>query len=155
MNTIQLIPIGIVTNNRKEVKDDFWGKVTSVIELDPEQFTEEALYGLKDFSHVEIIYHFHLLDHSKIEKTARHPRNNTEWPRVGIFSQRGKNRPNGIGLTTCKIVSVDGLKLTVEALDAVDGTPILDIKPYMKEFGPKDEVIQPQWSKELMKEYFL
>lgn len=151
---LNLSSIGIVRSDRKEVMDDQWGQVVSIIELDSNQFTEEALYGLEEFSHIDVIFHFHLMDPSKIEWNARHPRNNMEWPKVGIFSQRGKNRPNGIGVSTCKLLKVEGLILTVQALDAVDGTPVLDIKPYMAEFAPREDVKQPEWSKQLMVNYF-
>jgi hypothetical protein len=70
-----------------------------------------ALAGLCDFSHVEVRFHMDQVDPSKVEKTARHPRNNTEWPKVGIFAQRGKDRPNQIGTTICKILRVDGLRI--------------------------------------------
>jgi tRNA (Thr-GGU) A37 N-methylase len=90
----------------------------------------------------------------KVERTARQPRNNTDWPKVGIFAQRGKNRPNQIGTTICRIKKIDGLKLYVRGLDAVDGPPVLDIKPWVGEFGPRGEVHQPQWISELMKSYW-
>ena len=99
------------------------------VELDAEQFSAEALAGLSDFSHVEILFYMNEVDPLKVEKTARHPRNNTAWPKVGIFSQRGKNRPNQIGLTICKILKVEDRNLYIEGLDAIDGTPVLDIKP--------------------------
>ena len=73
---------------------------------------------------------------------------------AGIFAQRGKNRPNKIGITICRLISVRGLSVEVEALDAIDGTPVLDIKPYMCEFGPRGEVTQPEWATELMSAYW-
>ncbi len=85
---------------------------------------------------------------------ARHPRGNTNWDKVGIFAQRAKNRPNQLGSTICKIKRIDGLSIHVDGLDAIDGTPVLDIKPYVKEFAPRGETYQPQWVSELMKEYW-
>ncbi len=79
----------------------------------------------------------------KIETGARHPRGNRDWPLVGIFAQRGKNRPNRLGVSRCRVVTVEGLDVHVEGLDAVDGTPVPDLKPYMEEFGPRGEVHQP------------
>jgi tRNA (adenine37-N6)-methyltransferase len=149
-----IVPIGVVRTERLEIKDDDWGSNISVIEIDENQFTEEVLYGLEEFSHLEVIFHFHKVETNKIEKGARHPRNNTDWPKVGIFSQRGKNRPNLLGASTCKILKVDGLAITVEALDAIDGTPVIDLKPYMKEFAPQGETKQPHWATELMKNYY-
>lgn len=94
------------------------------------------------------------VDPGKTEKTARHPRNNPDWPKVGIFAQRGKNRPNQVGTSVCKIVKVDGLLLHLEGLDAVDGTPVLDIKPWVQEFAPRGSVFQPLWITELMSRYW-
>ena len=85
---------------------------------------------------------------------ARHPRNNPDWPAVGIFAQRGKNRPNRIGSTLCRVLGVDGRTLHVAELDAIDGTPVLDLKPVMAEFLPRGEICQPEWSRELMRDYW-
>lgn len=150
---IQLRPIAVVRNSRSEIEDDNWGDVISVLELEP-SMPEDALHGLEDFSHAEILYYFHLVPDSKIETGARHPRNNTDWPKVGILSQRGKNRPNRLGATLVNILRREGRHLEVQGLDAIDGTPILDIKPVMREFLPRGEVHQPEWATELMKQYW-
>jgi tRNA-Thr(GGU) m(6)t(6)A37 methyltransferase TsaA len=152
--SISLNPIGYVRGGRTEAIDDDWGDVEAVIELDALQFDPDVTAGLDDFSHLEVVYVFHLVDEAKIETKARHPRNNKEWPLVGIFAQRAKGRPNRIGMTTCEIVAVDGLRVTVRGLDAIDGTPVLDVKPYMTEFAPRTAVKQPDWSRELMKQYW-
>ncbi len=150
---IQLTPIAIVHNSRIEVEDDNWGNIVSVIELN-ESMPEDALAGIEGFSHAEVFYYFHLVPDLKIETGARHPRNNMDWPKVGILSQRGKNRPNKLGATIVKILKRDGRQLHVQGLDAINGTPILDIKPVMHEFLPREEVHQPEWATELMKQYW-
>jgi tRNA-Thr(GGU) m(6)t(6)A37 methyltransferase TsaA len=150
---MELSPIGTVKNTRQLVEDDNWGGVVSVIELAP-SFTGEALLQIEEFSHAEIIYYFHLVQNEKIEIGARHPRNNKDLPKVGIFAQRGKNRPNRLGATIVKIIKREGTQLFVQGLDAIDGTPVLDIKPVMKEFLPREVVIQPEWATELMKNYW-
>lgn len=146
-------PIGTVVNSRKEVEDDYWGDVTSVIELATD-LDESSLDGIQAFSHLEIIYLFHLVSDERIQYGARHPRNNKSWPKVGIFAQRGKNQPNKLGTTVVKLIKCEGRKLFVSGLDAIDGTPIIDIKPVMKEFLPREEVTQPDWSKQLMVNYW-
>ncbi|WP_297620028.1 SAM-dependent methyltransferase [Nocardia sp.] len=151
---LEIEPVGRVVGGRGEAFDDHWGSVEATIELDPERFTPEALAGLEDFSHLEVVYHFHLVPEEKVETGARHPRNRQDWPLVGIFAQRGKNRPNRIGVSRCRLLGVDGLTVRVAGLDAIDGTPVLDIKPYMSEFGPRGDLRQPEWSTELMGEYF-
>jgi len=150
---ITLQPIGIVRNSRQEIEDDHWGGIVSEIVLD-ESLSEENLWGIEEFSHAEVIFYFHQVDDEKIVTGARHPRNNPAWPRVGIFAQRGKNRPNRIGLAAVRIISREGKVLRVEGLDAIDGTPVLDIKPIMAEFLPRENIRQPEWSKELMREYW-
>jgi tRNA (Thr-GGU) A37 N-methylase len=94
------------------------------------------------------------VDTSNVVTGARHPRGNKDWPEVGIFAQRGKDRPNRIGSTICRVARVEGTRLFVIELDAIDGTPVLDIKPVMAEFLPRGEVWQPEWSHELMREYW-
>ena len=149
---IELESIGTVRNSVTEPLDDIWGGLESVIELDC--FPAEALTGLSDYSHVEVVFHFHQLAESDAIRDARHPRSRTDWPKVGIFAQRAKRRPNRIGVTVCRLLAVEGTKLRVEGLDAIDGTPVLDIKPYVREFGPKGEVRQPKWASELMAGYW-
>ena len=155
MSPITLAPIGRVHSPRTEAKDDFWGNVTSLIELDGTRFTPDSLLGLTDFSHIVVLYNLHLIPDANIVTGACHPRGNPDWPRVGIFAQRKKDRPNRLGVSVCELLEVDGLKLKVKALDAIDGTPVLDIKPYVREFEPDPvRVRQPQWMTELMDDYF-
>ncbi len=146
-------PVGRVVGGRAEVLDDEWGGVAAVIRLD-DRFGADALAGLDAFSHVEVVYHFDRVPPEKVETGARHPRGNTDWPPVGIFAQRGKNRPNRLGVSRCRLLRVDGREVHVEGLDAVDGTPVLDIKPYMTEFGPRGAVTQPGWATEIMRHYY-
>lgn len=146
--------IGFVSASRAHAEDDFWGGEESAIEL-AEGLGAEALDGLAAFSHVEVLFLFHEVAEAKIVTGARHPRNNRDWPAVGIFAQRGKNRPNRIGSTICLVLRVEGRRLFVAELDAIDGTPVLDLKPVMREFLPREEVRQPDWSRELMSRYWL
>lgn len=154
MTTFPITPVGIVKSPRVEPTDDFWGDLISEIHLDKDQFTPEALFGLGDFSHAEILFLMHKVPPAEVERGARHPRGRKDWPLVGIFGQRGKGRPNRIGLSRCAIQKVEGTVLTVRALDAIDGTPVLDIKPYMREFDPIGDLRQPVWSSELMRDYY-
>jgi tRNA (adenine37-N6)-methyltransferase len=150
---IILQPIALVHNARLAPEDDNWGDVISTIELLPE-FGAEALEGLEAFSHVELLYFLHQVPAAKVETAARHPRNNPAWPKVGIFAQRAKNRPNRIGATVARLLGREGRTLTVVGLDAIDGTPVLDIKPVMREFLPQGDMHQPQWVDELMAGYW-
>ncbi|MBN1185221.1 MAG: SAM-dependent methyltransferase [Bacteroidales bacterium] len=151
MNDIRLKPIAYVKNTRTEPIDDNWSAVESIIEL-TNDMPEECFDGIVDFSHLEIIYYF-----DKSTKTfigSEHPRENKNFPKVGIFAQRKKDRPNHIGVTIVNLVCLEGRKLIVSNLDAIDGTPVLDIKPVFREFLPMGEVKQPGWTKDLMKNYW-
>ncbi len=153
-DTYTMKAIGTVGSPRSEAIDDDWGDVVSTITLDADQFTDAVVAGLDDFSHVEVVFVFDRVDEAKVNLGSRHPRNRDDWPLVGIFAQRAKARPNRLGVTTCELVSVDGLVVTVRGLDAIDGTPVLDIKPHVIEFGPRTPVRQPAWIGELMTEYW-
>ena len=155
MKTIQIEPIGNVISEIRNQRDERWGEIVAEIRLDETRFEPVALNGLHEFSHVEILFQFDQLPESEEETKARHPRENPIWPKVGIFAQRGRKRPNRIGATICEIVSVEGLSLHVHGLDAFNGSPVLDIKPVMAEFLPESKnVRQPRWAKELMSTYF-
>jgi tRNA-Thr(GGU) m(6)t(6)A37 methyltransferase TsaA len=152
--TFVLTPVGFVRGGRAEAVDDDWGDSRARIELDPDRFTAEALAGVEDFSHIEVIFLFDRVTDEKIEHGARRPRGRRDWPLVGIFAQRGKNRPNRLGLCSCRIVRVDGLAVEVEGLDAIDGTPIMDLKPVMRGFLPRGEIREPAWAAEIMAQYW-
>src|SRR4051794_33790960 len=153
MERIELVPVATVVGGRQEAVDDHWDDVEAEIVFD-ERFAPDALAGLDAFSHVDVVYSFHRVSEADVVPGARHPRGRTDWPKIGIFAQRAKARPNRIGVTTCELVGVDGLELRVRGLDAIDGTPVLDVKPYMQEFGPRGEVREPAWAHELMASYW-
>ncbi|MEM7341907.1 MAG: SAM-dependent methyltransferase [Actinomycetota bacterium] len=154
MTTFELRPIGTVRGGRAEPIDDDWGAVEATIELDADQFGPEVLAGLADFSHLDVVFVFDQVDEAKINLGSRHPRGRTDWPLVGIFAQRAKARPNRLGVTTCELVTVDGLSVSVRGLDAIDGTPVVDLKPHVREFQARGEVRQPEWITELMAQYW-
>ncbi len=152
---ITLEPVGVVVGGRAEPIDDDWGGIEALIWLNAARFGPDAVAGLSDFSHLVVVFQFHLVDPSDVRSGARRPRGNPEWPEVGMFAQRARMRPNRLGVSTCRLLRVEGLDLHVQGLDAIDGTPVLDVKPYMREFEPPgDDVHQPSWSTELMQGYY-
>jgi tRNA-Thr(GGU) m(6)t(6)A37 methyltransferase TsaA len=152
---ITLEPVGIVVGGRSEAIDDDWGGVEAVLRLDGTRFGPDAVAGLMDFSHLVVVFQFHLVDPADVQAGARHPRGNPDWPEVGMFAQRAKMRPNRLGVSTCRLTAVEGLDLLVQGLDAIDGTPVLDVKPFMVEFEPPAaDVRQPTWATELMHGYY-
>ncbi len=153
MAPLNVDPIGWVRSTRTSPTDDDWDRETATIVL-ADRFGAETLFGLDQFSHVDVVYVFDRVTEDAVETGARRPRGNPDWPLVGIFAQRGKNRPNRLGVTTCELLGIDNRVVAVRGLDAIDGTPVVDIKPHMVEFGPRTQVRQPRWSTELMQGYW-
>ena len=150
----RITAIGRVVGGRREPVDDAWDAEAATIELDPARLEAGATDGLADFSHIEVVFCFDRVDEGAVCRGARHPRGNPDWPSVGILAQRAKDRPNRLGVTVCRVVAVGPYRIDVTGLDAVDGTPVLDVKPYLEEFGPRGEVRQPAWSRQLMAGYW-
>ena len=148
---IKMTPIGFVRNEVKDKKDTSWGADTSVLELEPQY--AKGIKGLSDFSHIIVIYYLDKANFDPEKHLERRPQNRDDMPEVGIFSQRAKDRPNHIGLTSVEIVDVGEGKITVRGLDAIDGTPILDIKPYYPVYDRKEAAV-PEWVDRLMEHYF-
>lgn len=151
MADITMEPIGRVKNNVANRKDALWGEDISSVILDAQYIS--GLNGLEDFSHAIILFYLDQAHYEKEKHLQRRPQNRDDMPLVGIFSQRGKNRPNRIGMTSVEIVAVTDDTLVVKGLDAVDGTPVLDIKPYYPVYDRRDATV-PEWVNRLMEYYF-
>ena len=151
MDKIVMTPVGKVVNEVANRKDTSWGDDISSIVLD-EQYVS-GLKGLEDFSHAIILFYLDKAEYIKEKHLQRRPQNRDDMPLVGIFSQRGKDRPNKIGMTSVEIVSVTDDTLVVKGLDAVDDTPVLDIKPYYPAYDKKEATV-PEWVERLMEHYF-
>ena len=149
---ITLKPIATVKNLRTIPIDDHWTEIISRIEL-ADNMPTEAFDNITDFSHLEIIYYFDKVENDSIVFSGR-PRGNPNYPLVGILAQRKKDRPNKIGLCTVELLEHNGRTITVKNLDAINSTPILDIKPVFKEFQPVGQIRQPEWVADLMKKYW-
>jgi tRNA-Thr(GGU) m(6)t(6)A37 methyltransferase TsaA len=151
---IILNPIGHIRCSRKQPQDDNWNAESTTLELDPEIFSSESLVGLSEFSHIEVVFFMDGVTELDKQYGSRHPRGDSKYPLTGVFAQRGRNRPNPIGLAVCRIKSIDGLSIAIQDCDAIDGTPVLDIKPYVTAFGPKSKVTEPRWILDLMNDYW-
>ena len=149
---IILKPIATVKNLRTEPIDDNWETIIADIEL-ADHIPTQSFDSISDFFHLEIIYYFDKVNNNDIVFSGR-PRGNPNYPLVGIFGQRKKDRPNKIGLATVELLEHSGRTIKVKFLDAIDGTPVLDIKPVFKEFQPTTEIKQPIWVADLMKNYW-
>lgn len=144
--------IGHVAGGRGPAEDDQWAGSRAEIVIDA--VPAEALIGLDSFSHCEVVFVFDRLPPEEITTGARHPRGNPDWPLVGILAQRGRNRPNRIGVSVCRIIAVAGNRIAVEGLDAIDGTPVLDIKPVLSGFLPRETIREPDWARAIMADYW-
>ena len=152
--TIQMEPVAFVRGGRADIRDDRWGGSQAVIELVAD-IPAESLDGIETFSHAEILFVFDRSPLADIVTGSRHPRGNPAWPRVGIFAQRAKARPNRIGTTIVRILRQGRWTRPRRGnVDAIDGTPVLDIKPVLAEFLPSGPVRQPEWTRELMQDYW-
>ena len=148
----EVVPVGVVRSSRIDPVDDDWDAENASVELTA-PFSDRAVKGLAEFSHCIVVYVFDRAEWDE-SRMSRHPRGNTDWPEVGIFAQRAKDRPNRLGVSVCRIIEVEGGIIRLGGLDAIDGTPVVDIKPWMAEFGPRGEIHQPKWSSELMQGYW-
>lgn len=146
-------PIAFVRNERRAVIDDDWDDVVSTIEL-AEEVPSEALRGLEEFSHVEVAFFATRAEDVPPGPWHRRPRGNVQWPDVGIFAQRNKDRPNRLMLSIVAIDRVEERSLVVRGLDALDDTPVLDIKPVYSWSGPRGKLRVAPWSTELGEHYF-
>jgi tRNA (Thr-GGU) A37 N-methylase len=151
--SIQLRPIGFVRAARTEVLDDEWDSVAARVEL-ADDVPDEALRGLETFSHVELVLFADRATDVPPAPWSRHPRGNPEWPNVGIFAQRNKDRPNRLLVSVAAIEQVSARFVVLRGLDAIDGTPVLDIKPWFSWSGPRGDVVAPAWSHALGEGYF-
>ena len=149
---IQLEPIGTVRSPVSAGVDENWGAVIAEIHL-VEQLAA-ALQGLDQFSHLLVVFWMHQSSFDAASDLVRRPRGRADMPPVGIFAQRAKHRPNPIGITAVELVGVTGSVLTVRGLDAIDGTPVLDLKPYVPVFDRVTNAVLPEWIERLMEDYF-
>jgi tRNA (Thr-GGU) A37 N-methylase len=151
---MNLSPIGTVRGGRLEPADDGWNSVEATIALHPAVLGPDAALGLEAFSHIVVVFGFHLLDPARVEHDARHPRGRLDWPRTGILAQRGAPRPNRLGVTTCALLGVQEMTLRVRGLDAVDGSNPVNVKPHMTGFDPRGQIREPDWAREIMAGYW-
>ena len=149
---MQLTPIAIVRTPATEPVDENWGDVESAIVFD-EPYAR-GLLGIEQFSHVLVLFLMHESTFDPARDLVRRPRGRDDMPETGIFAQRAKHRPNPIGLTAVRVIARETNVLRVRGLDAIDGTPVLDVKPYFPAFDRVDSATTPPWVDELMKGYF-
>ncbi|MEO5618062.1 MAG: SAM-dependent methyltransferase [Candidatus Eisenbacteria bacterium] len=151
MDDVTLRVIGTVRNGRTTLEDRDWGAVESMVTLEPEFVA--GLAGLEGFSHALVVFFMHVDPLDERPALLRRPRGREDMPLVGVFAQRGRMRPNPIGVTPAEIVRFETGCVVVRGLDAISGSPVLDLKPYVPAFD-RHEARGPDWMDRLMEGYF-
>lgn len=141
-----LRPIGWVRNSVSSGgREVCWDAIESCIALDPAW--AEGLQGITGFSHVWVLFYFS--QSPPPESLCTHPQGREDAPLVGRFATRSPTRPNPIGMTAVELLAVEGNCLRVRGLDAFDGTPVLDIKPYLPHGDSLPHARVPDWLRRL------
>ncbi|MFD9503463.1 SAM-dependent methyltransferase [Streptomyces sp. NPDC060035] len=149
MTTYEVSSIATVVGGHSRVLDDHQGGVQSIIRFHS-TYPLETLQGIEEFSHLTVIWRFHLARLEDVQLHARSPRGNPQWPATGTFVHRNHRRPNQLAISYPRLLDVDGRDLLVTDLDAVDGTPVIDLGPYFEQMGPRGAVRQPAWPGEML-----
>ncbi|WP_371647955.1 MULTISPECIES: SAM-dependent methyltransferase [unclassified Streptomyces] len=151
--TFQVKAIATVVGGHLTAGDDYQGGVESVIRLN-EEYPLETLQGLEEFSHIEVLWRMHLAAPQDVALHARSPRGNTAWPATGTFVHRNHRRPNQLAISHPRVLRVEGRDIHVTGLDAVDGTPVLDLAPWFPQMGPQESVHVPEWVGDMLTHYW-
>lgn len=150
---IACTPIGIVKCPVTEMSQGNWAAIESEIHLEPQ--LAAGLRGLEGFSHVVVVFYLHqAIGFDPARQLLRRPRGMETMHEVGVFAQRTKYRPNPIGVSSVELKSIKDNVLVVRGLDALDGTPVLDLKPYMPIFDRIADARTPDWVGRVMEGYF-
>jgi tRNA (adenine37-N6)-methyltransferase len=144
--------IGHVISPVKKMIDKNWSNIVSTIVVKEDHI--QGIEGLDEFSHAIIVTFLHQANFDVDQHLQRHPRGKKDLAKIGIFSQRAKHRPNPIGITTVQIVKLKEERLIVKGLDAIDGTPVIDIKPYYPHYDCVKDAVIPDWVNAIMENYF-
>jgi tRNA-Thr(GGU) m(6)t(6)A37 methyltransferase TsaA len=141
---MKLKAIGIVRNGVKQPIRHGWSEVVSDIVID--SHLAEALDGLDQFSHLIVLYWMHQLNPRRKLPLKVHPMGKAELPLMGRFATRSPSRPNPVGQATVRLLERRDNILKVKGLDAIDGTPVIDIKPYIPGYDSATDAKAPRWT---------
>jgi tRNA-Thr(GGU) m(6)t(6)A37 methyltransferase TsaA len=134
MESFHIVPVGIVRKTDTAVSIDIFDDFT------------DALLGLDGFSHIVVLYWFDQNDAAEKRRVLQvHPRKDPHNPLTGVFATHSPQRPNLIGLTVCKIISIHGDSIEIEDIDAFDGSPVIDLKCYIPGSVGEKDVCLPDW----------
>ncbi|MFD7552209.1 SAM-dependent methyltransferase [Streptomyces sp. NPDC059816] len=153
MTRLEIVPVATVVGGHTTVADDYQGGVEAIIRLHA-GYPLDTLAGLEEFSHLQVLWHFHRGTPDDVALHARSPRNNPAWPATGTFVHRNHRRPNQLAVSHPRLLRVDGLDLHVTDFDAVDGTPVYDLAPWFPVMGPRGPIRTPAWVDEMLPDYW-
>ncbi|MEL6151505.1 MAG: tRNA (N6-threonylcarbamoyladenosine(37)-N6)-methyltransferase TrmO [Chloroflexota bacterium] len=145
---IEIQAIGTVHTAATDDVNTRWREMVSTIHID-ESFIS-GLHGLDDWSHIVVIFSMHETTFDPEKHLLHRPNDRADLPEKGVFAQRSTLTPNKIGMTTVKLMGIEGNVLTVKGLDAIDGTPVLDIKPFAPVYDGAIDPGVPVWFLRLM-----
>jgi tRNA (adenine37-N6)-methyltransferase len=148
---VRLRPIGVVCSPITRPLEHGWGEVVSTIRVSAA--VSSGLRGVEAFSHLAVLFVMHRARFSDRD-LVRRPRQRRDMPSLGIFAQRASCRPNLLGLTVVRLLGRQGPVLEVRGLDALDGSPVLDLKPHVRAFDSPGRPLEPEWMSRLMAGYF-
>lgn len=152
-DAFEVTPVATVIGGHTTPMDDYQGGVESIIRLNA-QYPLETLQGIEEFSHLTVIWRFHLASPNDVALHARSPRNDPRWPASGTFVHRNHRRPNQLATSYPRLLRVDGRDLHVTNLDAVAGSPVIDLAPYFPAMGPHGPIRVPNWVTEMLDAYW-
>lgn len=148
LSPVTLRPIGYVRNKVKQPMTDGWEKIESRIIIDPRY--EAMLLNLGEYSHVWVLFWPHEVpEEIRGSEPQMHPRHDEQYPLMGVLATRSQTRPNPVLMTPAKLVELKANVLRVRGLDAIDGTPVLDLKPYLPHFDAIADATTPPWVRKM------
>ncbi|HUS82714.1 MAG TPA: tRNA (N6-threonylcarbamoyladenosine(37)-N6)-methyltransferase TrmO [Dehalococcoidia bacterium] len=140
---VALKPVGVVRNRVREPRMEGWEDLPSDIIL--RKNLAGALDGIEEYSHIVVLFHLHRVSDEERSRTRCHPRGDPRYPLQGVFATRTQHRPNPVGISVVPLLKRRGNVVRVKGLDAVNGTPVLDIKPHIPLYDAPSEVRLPEW----------
>ena len=140
---VGLKPIGIVRNRVREPRMEGWEDVLSDIII--RKNLTDALDGIEGYSHVVVLFYLHKVTDEERSRTQCHPRGDPRYPLQGVFATRTQHRPNPVGVSVVALVKRRRNVLRVRGLDAINGTPVLDVKPHVPHYDAPSEARVPEW----------
>lgn len=144
VSAVTFSPIGVVANAGEDVNRQDWSRVRSEVRLRAE--LADALLGLSEYSHVIVIGYLDQIPAELRERAQAYPSGDSKLPLQGALALRGGARPNPLSFTVCRLLEIEGATLRLEGLDLVDGTPVLDVKPYIAFYDSEPAATLPKWA---------